>query len=162
MIPNFLDQIGRWLDRFGNVLNRWEGTLVLIERAYLQTNIPELTQLAQVGESIHLEISACKEERDEFLRQAARMGIQAKTIKELADHFPGQWPAIWTNRIAQLELQLNRVQRLSMTLWISAFQSQSIVSEMLLVLATGRSESATYSPAETQSNNGGVLINEAA
>lgn len=49
-----------------------------------------------------------------------------------------------------------------MGLWVIAFQSKSFVTELLLILATGSTERATYSPEELHSLEGGFLINEAA
>ena len=64
--------------------------------------------------------------------------------------------------ISNLELQLDRIQQLSMSMWVTAFQSKSFVADMLMILATGKSESATYSPSESHSHEGGFLVNEAA
>jgi hypothetical protein len=49
-----------------------------------------------------------------------------------------------------------------MSMWVTAFQSKSFVADMLMILATGKSESATYSPSESHSHEGGFLVNEAA
>jgi hypothetical protein len=49
-----------------------------------------------------------------------------------------------------------------MGLWVTAFQSKSYVTELLLILATGTTERATYSPNESQAQEGGFLIDEAA
>jgi hypothetical protein len=162
MVPTLLHQIGLWLDRFSDALHRWESKLQDVEKAYLLSDLESMTIACTEAESIHQEIADCKRERQELLDQAAAMGLQARHLKELSQLMDAQWPAIWTHRISQLELQLNRIQRLSITLWMSAYQSKSLVSEMLLVLATGRADTATYAPGEARSMEGGFLMNEAA
>ncbi len=162
MVPTLVHQIGLWLDRFGDALAQWESTLQDVEQAYLGMDSEAIAKHCKDGEVIHAELASCKRARLELLESAHTMGIKANRLQEIAIHFDSQWPALWTHRIVQLELQLNRIQRLSMSLWISAFQSKSIVSDMLLILATGRSESATYSPTEAKSIEGGFLVNEAA
>jgi hypothetical protein len=162
MVPTLVHQIGLWLDRFEEALSQWELTLQSVERGYLRMDSDSIASHCAQGEAIHAELASCKQARLELLDAARQMGMNASHLQELAIHLDGQWPAIWTHRIGKLELQLNRVQRLSMSLWISAFQSRSIVSDMLLILATGRSECATYSPTESRSIEGGFLVNEAA
>jgi hypothetical protein len=162
MVPVLIHNIGHWLDTFTDVLRRWETTLHSVQDAYLTGDYERITQLCPEGESIHAEIAACKSERQQLLAEAKQLGYSVDSLKELARHLDSQWPAIWTHRITQLELQLNRIQQLSMSLWISAFQSKSFVSELLLILATGKSDVATYAPSESHSLEGGFLINEAA
>jgi len=162
MIPNLINDTGRWLDKFTDVLGRWESLLGEIQRAFLLGDFLKIADLAQLGEAIHIEIQRCRLERQGLLNQACEMSYPCKTLRELAHQLDTQWPALWTHRIASLELQLIRIQQLSMSLWVSAFQSKSFVSEMLLILSTGKADSATYSPGEVHSLEGGFLINEAA
>jgi hypothetical protein len=162
MVPTLVHQIGLWLDRFEAVLSQWEFTLQRIEQAYLCMDSDSIASHCGKGEAIHAELASCKQARLEMLATARQMGMRASHFQELAVNLDDQWPALWTHRIGKLELQLDRVQRLSTSLWVGAFQSKSIVSDMLLILATGRSESATYSPTESRSIEGGFLVNEAA
>jgi hypothetical protein len=162
MVPSLLHQVGQWLDRFSEALNRWESLLQQVEAAYLQSDCEAILELSKQGDSVHSEIDACKRDRLELLEQAHQAGVSVRQLKDLAVQLDGHWPALWTHRIAQLELQLNRIQRLSMSLWVGAFQSKSTVAEMLLILATGKSDTATYSPSESHSFEGGQLVNEAA
>lgn len=162
MVPILISQIGLWLDRFGKALDQWEHVLQLVEQAYLRSDCDGIVKHCEEGDSIHAELSNCKKVRLDLLDTARQMGLEARHLQDLSIQLDGHWPALWTHRIRQLELQLNRIQRLSTSLWISAFQSNSIVSDMLLILATGRVDSATYSPAESRSIEGGYVINEAA
>jgi hypothetical protein len=162
MVPVLIHDTGRWLNRFTEVLASWESMLNEVQAAYLMGDYHKIAELCPAGEDIHIEIQACKEERLGLLSQASTMGYNANSLKTLAVQLDSQWPALWTHRIANLELQLHRIQQLSMTLWISAFQSKSFVSELLLILSTGKSDTATYSPNESHSLEGGFLINEAA
>jgi hypothetical protein len=61
-----------------------------------------------------------------------------------------------------MEHQLVRIEQLSVSLWITAFQARDFVSELIRILSTGRSQEATYSSSEIQSQEGGYLVNEAA
>jgi hypothetical protein len=162
MVPTLLHKIGQWLDRFSDALATWESKLLDVEKAYLRSDLDAIAAHCTEGEAIHREIDDCKRERQELLDSAAAMGLNARNLKDLAVLMDTQWPALWTHRITQLELQLNRIQRLTMSLWMSAYQSKSLVSEMLLVLATGRAQNATYAPGESRSMEGGFLMNEAA
>jgi hypothetical protein len=162
MVPTLVHQIGLWLDRFEEVLSQWESILQRIEQACLRMDSDSIARHCGEGEVIHAELARCKQARLELLDTARQMGMKASHLQELAIYLDDQWPALWTHRIGKLELQLNRIQRLSTSLWVGAFQSKSIVSDMLLILATGRAESATYSPTESRSIEGGFLVNEAA
>jgi hypothetical protein len=162
MVPVLINDTGRWLDRFTEVLGRWESILNSVQEAYLLGNYEQIAQLCPVGESIHEEIQAARAERQELLRSANALGYVVTSLRELGTQLDSQWPALWTHRITNLELQLNRIQQLSVSLWISAFQSKSFVSELLLILSTGNPDSATYAPNEAHSLEGGFLINEAA
>jgi hypothetical protein len=162
MIPILISDTGRWLDRFSEVLDRWESTLELVQENYLLGDYTEIASLSQLGESIHAEIQSCKDEREQLLVGAKSLGYFAHSLRELSVQLDSQWPALWSHRIANLEHQLNRIQQLSMSLWVTAFQSKSFVTELLLILATGTMERATYSPNESHSHEGGFLINEAA
>jgi hypothetical protein len=144
------------------VLDRWESTLELVQENYLLGDYTEIASLSQLGESIHAEIQSCKDEREQLLVGAKSLGYFAHSLRELSVQLDSQWPALWSHRIANLEHQLNRIQQLSMSLWVTAFQSKSFVTELLLILATGTMERATYSPNESHSHEGGFLINEAA
>ena len=162
MIPILISDTGRWLDRFSEVLDRWESTLELVQESYLLGDYTQIASLSEVGENIHAEIQSCKDEREQLLVGAKSLGYFAHSLKELSVQLDSQWPALWSHRVANLEHQLNRIQQLSMSLWVTAFQSNSFVSELLLILATGKMERATYSPNESHSHEGGFLINEAA
>ncbi len=162
MIPILISDTGRWLDRFSEVLDRWESTLELVQESYLLGDYTQIASLSEVGENIHAEIQSCKDEREQLLVGAKSLGYFAHSLKELSVQLDSQWPALWSHRVANLEHQLNRIQQLSMSLWVTAFQSKSFVSELLLILATGNMERATYSPNESHSHEGGFLINEAA
>jgi hypothetical protein len=162
MVPTLVHQIGLWLDRFEDVLSQWESKLQSVEQAFLRMDSDSIAKHCEEGEVIHAELADCKRARLELLETARQMGMRASHLQELAIQLDGQWPALWTHRIGKLELQLNRIQRLSTSLWVSAFQSKSVVSDMLLILATGRSGAATYSPTESKSIEGGFLVNEAA
>ncbi|MCY2984470.1 MAG: hypothetical protein NTY15_12660 [Planctomycetota bacterium] len=162
MIPILISDTGRWLDRFSEVLDRWESTLEQVQESYLLGDYSQIASLSQVGENIHSEIQSCKDEREQLLVGAKSLGYFAHSLKELSIQLDSQWPALWSHRVTNLEYQLNRIQQLSMSLWVTAFQSKSFVSELLLILATGNMEQATYSPNESHSHEGGFLINEAA
>jgi len=162
MIPTLISDTGRWLDRFSEVLDRWESILDQVQADYLVGDYANIARLSKIGEGIHAEIEGCKNDRKELLANAKGMGFYAHSLRELSIQVDSQWPALWTHRITNLELQLNRIQQLSMSLWVTAFQSKSFVTEMLLILATGTTDRATYAPNESHSHEGGFLINEAA
>jgi len=121
-----------------------------------------IQRLGPIGEGIHAEIQSCKDDREQLLVSAKSLGYFAHSLKELSVQLDSKWPALWSHRISNLEHQLNRIQQLSMSLWVTAFQSKSFVSELLLILSTGDMERATYAPNESQSHEGGFLIDEAA
>jgi hypothetical protein len=162
MVPILINDIGQWLDQFSEVLDRWESILNDVQTSYMIGNINRISELCPMGEAIHVEIQQCKEAREGLLQGAAKLGYRVHSLRDLSVQLDSQWPAIWTHRLGKLENQLSRIQQLSMGLWISAFQSKSYVSELLLILSTGKSESATYAPNESHSLEGGFLINEAA
>lgn len=156
------DEVDAWLDSFSNVLTRWEQTLLRAEQAYLNSQISEIVAQTSLAESIQQEIELHKREREEILSRARICGFTAHHLKAFALQLGSECPPTWLPKITELELQLNRVQRISTSLWMSALHSQSTVTEMLLILATGRNDSATYHPNETHSIEGGFLVNEAA
>jgi hypothetical protein len=162
MIPILLNDTGRWLDRFGEVLEQWESILDQVQADFVVGDYSNIARLCSFGERIHAEIQSCKAEREQLLFQAKASGYFAQSIRELSVQMDTQWPAIWSRRLSNLELQLNRIQQLSMSLWVTAFQSKSYVTELLLILATGTTERATYAPNESHSHEGGFLIDEAA
>ena len=162
MVPILLNDTGRWLDRFSEVLERWESILDQVQADYIVGDYSNIARLCSIGEGIHAEIQSTKLEREQLLMKAKDLGYFSHSVRELSIQLDSHWPALWTHRIANLELQLNRIQQLSMGLWVTAFQSKSFVTELLLILATGSTERATYSPNESHSLEGGFLINEAA
>lgn len=162
MVPILINDTGRWLDQFSEVLERWESILNDIQEAYLLGDYQKISELCPQGELVHQQVQDCKQERQQLLSRATEFGYRAASLRELSVQLDGLWPALWTLRIGKLEHQLNRIQQLSMGLWVTAFQSKSYVSELLLILSTGKAEAATYSPGESHSLEGGFLINEAA
>ena len=133
-----------------------------IQEAYLLGNYVKIAELCPVGQAIHLEIQSCKQARQALIQTASGLGYAANSLRELSVQLDSKWPSLWTHRITKLELHLSRIQQLSLSLWVSAFQSKSFVSEMLLILSTGKPDSATDSPRESHSLEGGFLIHEAA
>jgi len=162
MVPVLIHDAGQWLDRFSHALDRWEAILNSIQETYLLGEHSQIFVLCLDGEAIHQEIEECKSQREQLLKDAEAMGYSPRSLRDLSIQLDSQWPALWTHRISNLELQLDRIQQLSMSMWVTAFQSKSYVAEMLMILATGKSESATYSPGESYSHEGGFLVNEAA
>jgi len=162
MVPVLIHDAGQWLDRFSHALDRWEAILNSIQETYLLGEHSQIFVLCLDGEAIHQEIEECKSQREQLLQDAGAMGYSPRSLRDLSIQLDSQWPALWTHRISNLELQLDRIQQLSMSMWVTAFQSKSYVAEMLMILATGKSESATYSPGESYSHEGGFLVNEAA
>ena len=162
MVPKLINDTSHWLDRFSEVLDRWESILDQVQADFIVGDYSNIARLCNIGETIHAEIQACKEEREQLLFQAKEYGYFAHSLKELSVQLDSQWPALWTHRLANMELQLSRIQQLSMSLWVTAFQSKSFVTELLLILATGSSERATYAANEPHSHEGGFLIDEAA
>ncbi len=150
------------MDRFSDVLERWESILDQVQADFIVGDYSNIARLCSVGESIHAEIERCKEDREQLLLQAKGNGYFAHSLRDLSVQLDTQWPALWSHRLSHLEHQLNRIQQLSMSLWVTAFQSKSFVTELLLVLATGSTDRATYSPNESYSHEGGFLIDEAA
>jgi len=162
MIPILINDTGRWLDRFSEVLDRWESILNQVQADYIVGDYSNIAKLSSASESIHAEIQRCKDDRKELLRLATDLGFGTHSLKGLSVQLDSQWPALWTHRIANLEHQVSRIQQLSMGLWVTAFQSKSYVTELLLILATGTTERATYSANESHAQEGGFLIDEAA
>jgi hypothetical protein len=162
MVPVLINDAGQWLDRFSEALDRWESILAAIQKTYLLGEHAQILTLCNEGESIHQEIEECKMQRERLLESARSLGYSPRSLRELSIQLDSKWPALWTHRIMNLELQLDRIQQMSMSMWVTAFQSKSFVTEMLLILATGKSDSATYSPCESHSLEGGFLVNEAA
>ena len=162
MIPNLISDTGRWLDRFSEVLERWETLLDQVQADFLVGDYSNIQRLSPIGEGIHAEIQICKDEREQLLVSAKSLGYFAHSLRELSVQMDSKWPALWSHRISNLEHQVNRIQQLSMSLWVTAFQSKSCVSELLLILSTGSIDRATYAPNESHSLEGGFLINEAA
>jgi hypothetical protein len=162
MVPALIHDAGQWLDRFSKALDRWESILGSIQKTYLLGEHSQIFALCFEGEEVHREIQECKSQREQLLKDAQGMGYSPRSLRDLSLQFDSQWPSLWTLRISNLELQLDRIQQLSMSMWVTAFQSKSFVADMLMILATGKSESATYSPSESHSHEGGFLVNEAA
>jgi hypothetical protein len=108
------------------------------------------------------EIAQGKQRRTDLLAEASAQGYRAGSFKELAQQLDSQWPALWTHRMRAMENQLERIQQLSVSLWITAFQAREFVSDLIRILATGRSQQATYAPSESRTHEGGFLVNEAA
>jgi len=162
MVPVIVHDIGNWLDQFAATLDRWEKLLCELRAAYLRGDQRKILLLCVSGEEVQREIARDKEARQRLLEQARELGYNAANFRELSRQLDTQWPALWTHRIQSLENQLNRIQQLSTSLWVGAFQSREFVSEMIRILATGRAANATYSPTETSSHEGGFMVNEAA
>jgi hypothetical protein len=162
MIPVLISDTGKWLDRFAAALDQWEATIRRIHLAYMNGNHEAILSFILEGENVFLEVQSCKEQRQQLLEDSKSFGYSPRSLKEFAMQLDTQWPALWTHRLATLELQLDRIQQLSMSMWVSAYQSKSFVAELLMILSTGKSESATYSPTESYSLEGGYLVNEAA
>ncbi len=162
MVPAILNEIGQWLDRFDVALGHWEATLLELQTAYLQSDDQAMLALCTVGDRVQAEIAECKSERLLILERAAERGHVASNFRDLSQMLDGVWPALWSQRLRNMELQLNRIHRLSAGLWVSTFYSKSLVSDVLKLLATGQTTDATYNESETSSLEGGFLINEAA
>jgi hypothetical protein len=162
MVPTLVHEIGAWIDQFSDALTRWETILCDLRAAYLQGDQESILDLCQQGESIQQSIAIGKQGRIELLEKARSLGYRASSIKELSQQLDSVWPALWTHRIQSMEHQLARIEQLSVSLWITAFQARDFVSELIRILSTGRAQEATYSSSEIQSQEGGYLVNEAA
>jgi len=162
MVPTIVHAIGSWMDQFSESLDRWEATLCDLRAAYLRGDQDAIAELCRQGETVQHSIAEGKQQRSDLLAQAASLGYRAATIKDLSVQLDSQWPALWTHRIQSMEQQLARIQQLSISLWVTAFQAREFVSDLIRVLATGRSSPATYAPTESHSHEGGYLVNEAA
>lgn len=134
-----------------------------VEHAYTASAIEQINELCSSGELVHQEIAECKQEREVILSLANASGLEVTSMKELAKAEPENWEEMDPAQIFdRLEFQMQRIQRLSVALSISAHQSQSAVSELLQLIATGKSENATYSTMERDADYGGQIIDEAA
>lgn len=162
MVPTLIRETGLWIDRFSESLTRWESILVDLRAAYLRGDLETIEELCQRGEAIQETIATGKRGRVELLARAKELGYQATSIKELSRLLDAAWPALWTHRIETMELQLMRIEQLSVSLWITAFQARDFVTDMIRILSTGNVSEATYSPSEADSREGGFLVNEAA
>ncbi|MFN6127470.1 MAG: hypothetical protein ACK6DC_20365 [Planctomycetota bacterium] len=162
MVPTLVHEIGSWIDRFSESLNRWESVLVELRSAYLRGDQEAILELCRRGEEMQEAIANDKQERLQILERAGDAGYRVSSLKELSQHLDTAWPALWTHRIQSLENQLLRIEQLSVSLWVSAFQAREFVSDMIRILSTGRVSEATYSPSELTSSEGGYLVNEAA
>lgn len=162
MSLHLIDQVNAWLRSFSEVLTRWEKTLLIAESAYVTGQLAVIMEQLETGEFVQSEIAKHKATREKILTDARSCGYTARHLRAFAEQLGAECPIGWIPKITELELQLNRVQQLSTSLWMSALHSQSTVAEMLLILATGKSDSATYHPNETRSIEGGFLVNEAA
>ena len=103
-----------------------------------------------------------KRARSDLLERARAIGYNASSIKDLSRLMDASWPALWTHRLQTMEQQLLRIEQLSVSLWITAFQARDFVSDMIRILSTGRASQATYCPSESDNREGGYLVNEAA
>jgi hypothetical protein len=157
-----LDAIGQWLNQFSDLLDRWEATLGAIHQAYALADLETIQQQSQVGLEIQTQIESHKRLRETLLDEFNQQGITGRSFRALSLRLGTRWPVQWTQRMTALELQLNRVHQSSLSLWVEAMHSQWLVTDMLLLLSTGRAGHATYSPTEEHSLEGGHLINEAA
>jgi hypothetical protein len=162
MVPTLVHEIGLWMDQFTESLNRWESILVALRAAYLRGEQDSIYELCRRGEAMQAEIARGKQGRVELLAKAKATGYEASSIKDLSIQLDSAWPALWTHRIQSLESQLLRIEQLSVSLWITAFQARDFVSDMIRILSTGRASEATYSPSEVDNTEGGFLMNEAA
>lgn len=162
MVPALVHDIGLWMDQFSDSLNRWESILVDLRASYLSGEQDAIIDLCRRGEAMQAEIAKRKQGRAQLLEKAKSEGYQASSIKELSNHLDASWPALWTHRIQAMENQLLRIEQLSVSLWITAFQARDFVSDMLRILSTGRASEATYSTSEVDNREGGFLMNEAA
>lgn len=162
MVPMLVHEIGFWMDQFAESLSRWESILVDLRSAYLRGDQDEILRLCERGSMIQEEIANGKRGRSDLLDTARGAGYDVASIKDLSMQLDAAWPALWTHRIQSLENQLLRIEQLSVSLWITAFQARDFVSDMIRILSTGRASEATYSPSEIQSREGGFLVNEAA
>jgi hypothetical protein len=162
MVPTLVNEIGLWIDRFSQSLNRWESILCDLRNATLRGDQDSIVELCRQGEEMQDAISVGKQCRVDLLRRAREHGYQASNIKELSRLLDAAWPALWSHRIELMEQQLLRIEQLSVSLWVTAFQSRDFVSDMIRILSTGRASEATYCPSESNSREGGYLINEAA
>lgn len=162
MVPTLVHEIGFWMDQFSESLNRWESILVDLRAAYLRGEQDAILELCRRGEAMQAEIAIGKQGRIDLLEKAKASGYPVASIKELSQQLDAAWPALWTHRIQSLESQLLRIEQLSVSLWITAFQARDFVSDMIRILSTGRANQATYSASEADSCEGGFLMNEAA
>ncbi len=162
MVPALVHEIGAWIDQFSEALDCWESHLCKLREAYLRGDQEGILVLCHQGEAMQKGIAEGKTARAKLLDRARELGYRSGTIKELSEQLDAHWPALWTNRILSMELQLVRIEQLSVSLWITAFQARDFVSELIRILSTGRSSNATYSPTENHSHEGGYLVNEAA
>jgi hypothetical protein len=162
MVPSLVHDIGSWIDQFSDALTGWETLLCQLREAYLQGDQEKIVLLCLEGEGMQRAIANGKQARLELLQRARDAGWVAANLKELSVQLDTLWPALWTLRIRSMESQLVRIEQLSVSLWITAFQARDFVTELIRILSTGRSEHATYSPSESHTHEGGFLVNEAA
>jgi hypothetical protein len=162
MVPTLVQEIGLWIDRFSESLTRWESILCDMRSAYLRGDQNALLELCCRGEAMQDAIQDGKRARSDLLDNARTNGYNAASIKDLSRLLDSLWPALWTHRLESMEQQLLRIEQLSVSLWITAFQARDFVSDMIRILSTGRASQATYCPSESDNREGGYLVNEAA
>jgi uncharacterized coiled-coil DUF342 family protein len=137
MVPVIVHDIGQWLDRFSDSLDRWESLLCDLRTAYVRNDERRIQNLRQSGLTIQESVVRCKDERQELLRRAQDLGYAATNLRELSSQLDSQWPALWTHRIHSLEKQLTRIQKLSMALWVNHEHSREFIVTMIRVFSPG-------------------------
>jgi len=106
-------------------------------------------------------LQACHDRRGELLAGVASGGMQAQSLKQLADGLPGKQNEGLGEQIGDVGNRLKLLQHESLTNWVIAQRSLLHISQMLEIIATGGKIQPTYGSEELL-NNRGSLVDHAA
>ncbi len=160
-IDGWILQVDQWSQAFDRELLVWSQWLTQMQRQFVIGSFQGIESLCREGEVATRSITGRLEERRAMLASARELGIAAGSLRDAVLQSTSPIAKRLAKQLSEISMKLHGVRQQSMSLWITACQSQIYTEDILRILSTGEADSATYSPAEA-SCGGGRLIDQAA
>jgi hypothetical protein len=156
-----LSEIKSYAEQLTIGLSQWHAWINAQEQTYHRGAFAELTETHAVGSKLTTRLEILHGIREGLLSKAKSLGLPSATLTHVVR---GGFPAEVQLRkqLAELTIQSASVQQRNLVMWFTAYRAVEHATRVRQIIATGDSQSATYSPTETEQLEGGRLIDHAA
>jgi len=154
-LADLLHELSRVQDELLDVLGRKQQLMA-------QGDVTGMQQLQPREEALCEALQQCQERRVTLLRQAAKHGMPADNLKNLATAVSSVKPGDLGKQVGHAESRMRLLQHQSLANWVLAQKALLHVAQMLEILATGGRLQPTYGNNDYANSTGGILVDQEA